>query len=176
MSNGPHPGALALVDALRTANARIVLAESCTGGLVCAELVAVPGVSAHLCGSAVVYRLDTKIQWLGVSESDLAEHGAVSAVVAKAMARGVLERTPEADVAVSITGDLGPGAPAETDGIVHVGAATREAVEQTRYQMVAMDRAARREEAVRLVLERAVEVVTNFGARRNKPSKGDSTV
>jgi PncC family amidohydrolase len=90
---------------------RLVLAESCTGGLIAAALAQLPGVSEQLCGSAVVYREDTKFQWLGVSRALLREHGAVSAPVAEAMARGVLKRTPEADVSASVTGYLGPGHP-----------------------------------------------------------------
>ena len=50
---------------LRSQPRRIVFAESCTGGLVAATL-AIPGISDSLCGSAVVYRLDTKTRWLGI--------------------------------------------------------------------------------------------------------------
>lgn len=110
---------------LRQTRRRIVLAESCTGGLVSASLARVPGISDVLCGSAVVYRLDTKARWLGVSEDLLLNPGPVSEAVARAMACGVLIHTPEADLAASITGHLGPLAPDDQDGLVFIGVACR---------------------------------------------------
>jgi nicotinamide-nucleotide amidase len=105
---------------------RLVLAESCTGGLVSACLARVPGISEYHCGSAVVYRLDTKTRWLAVEESMLIEIGPVSEPVARAMARGVLDHTPEAHLSASITGHLGPGAPEGQDGLVFVAVAWRD--------------------------------------------------
>ncbi|MEZ6046148.1 MAG: CinA family protein [Planctomycetaceae bacterium] len=78
-----------------------------------------------LCGSAIVYRLETKAEWLGVSREKLNSAGPVSSIIAEQMATGALLKTHEADVAISITGDLGPQAPAETDGVAWVGIATR---------------------------------------------------
>ena len=110
---------------LRQTQRRIVFAESCTGGLVSAALARVPGISDFLCGSAVTYRLDTKAKWLGVSESLLLNPGPVSEEVAREMALGVLALTPEADLAASITGHLGPHAPDDLDGLVFIGVARR---------------------------------------------------
>lgn len=104
---------------------RVVFAESCTAGLVSASLSRVAGISEVHCGSAVVYRLDTKSRWLGVPAQLLIDPGPVSEPVAQAMAEGVLDRTPEAMLAVSITGHLGPNAPAAQDGLVFVGIAVR---------------------------------------------------
>ncbi len=104
---------------------RIVFAESCTGGLVSASLARVPGISGFLCGSAVVYRLDTKAKWLGVPAALLDDPGPVSEVVAREMALGVLAHTPEADLAASITGHLGPNAPDDQDGLVFIAIARR---------------------------------------------------
>lgn len=114
----------ALLEARRI---RLVSAESCTGGGFASALVGVPGVSQWFCGSAVTYRDDTKHRWLGVSASDLADPAitAVSETVARAMAAGVLERTPEADCALATTGHLGPDAPAGQDGLVYFGFASR---------------------------------------------------
>jgi len=106
---------------------RLVLAESCTGGLAAATLTTVPGFSQWFCGSAVTYRDATKIQWLDVSAPHLECFSAVSEIVAGEMARGVLARTPEADLALSITGHLGPDAPAALDGVVYLGVARRRA-------------------------------------------------
>lgn len=175
MWDGTEPEVLALAEALKRTDRRIVFAESCTGGLVSAALVTVPGISAYHCGSAVVYRYDTKTQWLGVRSELLVDPGPVSAEVAEAMARGVLANTPEADVAVSITGDLGPNAPTETDGVVCVGWAVEGGAESERIELGAETRLNRRDEAVQRVLERAHAVVASLGQRNNKPSEGNST-
>ena len=99
---------------------QLVLAESCTAGLVAALLGGVPGISRNLCGSAVVYQEAVKTAWLGVSTRLLEDHGAVSAEVAAAMSAGALRSTPAANLAVAITGHLGPNAPAEQDGLLFV--------------------------------------------------------
>lgn len=117
---------LALI--LERRNLRLVLAESCTAGLAAAQLARVPGISRYLCGSAVVYQEATKTAWLGVPAEYFQPGGpgVVSGETAAAMADGVLERTPPADLAVAITGHLGPGAPVDLDGLTFHGWATRE--------------------------------------------------
>ena len=103
----------------------LVLAESCTGGLVSAALTRIPGISARLCGSAVVYQIETKARWLGIPPAMLVKPGPVSRAVAAEMARRVLEKTPQADLGVSVTGHLGPDAPKSQDGLVYIGVARR---------------------------------------------------
>ncbi len=103
----------------------IVFAESCTCGLVAATLGEIPGISRWLCGSAVVYQEATKTAWIEVPERVIATFGVVSAETAVAMAAGVLARTPHAELAVSVTGHLGPNAPPELDGVVYAAAAFR---------------------------------------------------
>ena len=114
-----------IAEQLTQLGMRIVFAESCTGGLLSATLARIPGISNVHCGSAVVYRLDTKTQWLGIENSILENPGAVSEPVARLMAEGVLKRTPEASIAASITGHLGPHAPAQQDGLIYVGIVIR---------------------------------------------------
>lgn len=116
---------LALI--LERRNLRLVLAESCTAGLAAAQLARVPGISRYLCGSAVVYQEATKTAWLGVPAEYFQPGGpgVVSGETAAAMADGVLERTPPADLAVAITGHLGPGTPVDLDGLTFHGWATR---------------------------------------------------
>lgn len=111
---------------LNRSRQRVVFAESCTAGLVAASLARVPGISEYLCGSAVVYRLETKSKWLDIPAALLDDPGPVSNVIASLMAERVLALTPEADFAVSITGHLGPNAPSDLDGVVYVGVARRE--------------------------------------------------
>lgn len=115
-----HPAkeALEVSTLLRAHRKRLVLAESCTGGLASALLVEVPGISEWLCGSLVSYRDDSKVRWLNIPSGLLTQHSAVSSEVAEAMVRGALELTHEADFAAAITGHLGPGAPEGEDGLV----------------------------------------------------------
>ncbi len=104
---------------------RLVLAESCTGGMIASLLTEIPGISRHFCGSAVVYRDLTKISWLGVKKKTLEKFGAVSLEAATEMARGILSKTPEAHIAVAITGYLGPDAPSGGLGRVIIAIALR---------------------------------------------------
>ena len=126
-TNNVSLGATRLAQMLARTKTRIVFAESCTCGLLAATLGEVPGISQWLCGSAVVYQESTKSAWLDVSPEMIERCGVVSEDVARAMAVGVLGTTPHADVAVSVTGHLGPNAPAELDGVVHAAIAFRSA-------------------------------------------------
>ena len=123
-----HLVANRIAELLKTTKTRVVFAESCTAGLVSATLGRVPGISEYHCGSAVVYRLDTKSRWLGIDPALLVAPGPgpVSDVVARLMAVGVLERTPEATFSAAITGHLGPNAPYHQDGLVFIGVAHRD--------------------------------------------------
>jgi nicotinamide-nucleotide amidase len=118
-----------VVKQLRAQNVRLVLAESCTGGLAAALLARIPGVSEFLCGSAVVYQVETKERWLRVPRRMLRDPGPISAEVSSAMAAGALRATPHADVAAAVTGHLGPGAPPSQDGLVFLAFARRVAGE-----------------------------------------------
>ena len=86
----------------------IATAESCTGGLVAARLTRVPGSSESFVGAVVAYANAVKTAELDVPEALLAEHGAVSAEAAEAMAEGARRRL-RADIAVAVTGVAGPG-------------------------------------------------------------------
>jgi len=114
---------LEVIRLLQKSNRRIVLAESCTGGSVASLFASIPGVSEVFCGSMVVYRNDTKSQWLGVDPELLAnpQIGPVSARASAELAKRVLDRTPEAHLALSITGHFGPNAPEELNLHVYMG-------------------------------------------------------
>ena len=86
---------------------KVTLAESCTGGLVCAALTEIPGSSAVLERGFVTYSNEAKIESLGVPQDLIETFGAVSVACAWAMAKGALERS-NADVAVAISGIAGP--------------------------------------------------------------------
>jgi nicotinamide-nucleotide amidase len=85
----------------------ISVAESCTGGLVCAALTEVPGSSAVLQYGYITYANDAKIHTLGVNSDLLETFGAVSIAVAWAMAQGALAKSG-ADIAIAISGVAGP--------------------------------------------------------------------
>ncbi len=86
----------------------VVLAESCTGGLVAGALTEIPGSSAVLDRGFVTYTNDAKMEMLGVARDIIETFGAVSIACAWAMAKGALDRS-KADVAVAISGVAGPG-------------------------------------------------------------------
>lgn len=85
----------------------LAVAESLTGGAVCARLVDVPGASRVLRGGVTAYATDLKASLLGVDDELLAARGAVDPDVAAAMAAGVRERLG-ADVGLATTGVAGP--------------------------------------------------------------------
>lgn len=115
-----------LVECLGGRQIKVVLAESCTCGRVAATLGLIPGVSRFLCGSLVVYRPTTKAAWLGLDLDWLAEASPESLACSEALAQAALQQTPEADLALAITGDLDPSAAADKQGWVFLALATRE--------------------------------------------------
>ncbi len=96
-----------VAGALLEGGSRLITAESCTGGMVAAELTSRPGSSDWFEGALVTYRLSAKQRLLGVPHALLERYGAVSEPVARAMAEGAI-RVSDADVSVAITGIAGP--------------------------------------------------------------------
>ena len=92
---------------LKEKKIKISGAESCTGGMVAAEITSVDGISAVFNESFVTYSNDSKHRNLGVSLSTLEKFGAVSEECAIEMAEGAAKRS-NADIAFSVTGIAGP--------------------------------------------------------------------
>jgi PncC family amidohydrolase len=145
---------------LKSGREKVVFAESCTAGLVAAELATVAGISQHLCGSMVTYREPSKTAWLGVEPQALQEFSAVSQEVTDAMATGVLQRTNEASWSAAVTGHLGPGAPASLVGQIFITVARREPnepagqiIKQIGLRLRSSSRTERQAEAAAAVLE-----------------------
>ncbi|RQG99787.1 CinA family protein [Natrarchaeobius oligotrophus] len=113
-----------VADALRETDDTLAVAESCTGGLIGAAVTAVPGASDYFEAGLTTYAYDAKRGQLGVSREALDEHGAVSAPVAREMARGVRDVT-DVTWGVSTTGIAGPtgGTDGNPVGTVYVGVA-----------------------------------------------------
>ncbi len=97
-----------VLEACRRRGVTISVAESCTGGLIGARLSAIPGSSDVFIGGILSYENSVKREWLGVSDSDLEDHGAVSEEVAAKMAKSVREGM-KTDIGISTTGVAGPG-------------------------------------------------------------------
>lgn len=114
-------------DGLLSLGWRIAVAESCTGGLVTSRLTDVPGSSAYLERGIVAYSNAAKTAVLGVPETLIAAHGAVSEPVAAAMAEGA-RRTAGTEVGVGVTGIAGPsgGTEAKPVGTVCMAVAAAE--------------------------------------------------
>ena len=112
-----------LVEACAARGLRVVAAESCTGGLVSAAITSVPGSSVVFDRGLITYSNAAKESLLGVPTALIAEHGAVSEPVARAMAQGALERSG-ADLSIAITGVAGPGGGTALKpvGLVHFAA------------------------------------------------------
>lgn len=111
-----------LVKLLKKQKLTITTAESCTGGMLCARLVNVPGASDVLNLSAVTYANEAKQRILNVSKDVLEKYGAVSEQTARAMAEGAAAFAG-ADVALSVTGIAGPdgGTKEKPVGLVYIG-------------------------------------------------------
>jgi len=107
--------------ALRGAGKTLATAESCTGGLIASRITDVPGASDYLIEGIVSYSNQAKMDLLGVPAGLLAEYGAVSESVARAMAEGVRRRSG-ADYAIAVTGIAGPGGgtPEKPVGLVFI--------------------------------------------------------
>jgi PncC family amidohydrolase len=99
----------------------VVVAESCTGGLVSHRITDVPGSSAYYHGSVVAYSNEVKELLLHVQCGTLERYGAVSEQAALEMARGV-RRALRADIGLAVTGIAGPdgGTPEKPVGLVYV--------------------------------------------------------
>lgn len=107
---------------LRQRGARVSFAESCTGGMLTAKIVDLPGASDVLDESHVTYANAAKQRILGVQPETLERFGAVSPECAREMAEGA-RRISGADYGVSVTGIAGPdGGTAEKPvGLVYIG-------------------------------------------------------
>ena len=93
---------------LQMRGATLVVAESCTGGMLAQRITSVPGSSRYFLGGAIVYDNSLKSDLAGVPPLLIAEHGAVSGPVAAALAEGIRERC-KASMGAGITGIAGPG-------------------------------------------------------------------
>jgi len=113
----------AVIGKLLTDNKKTLsIAESCTGGLIGERLTDVSGASDYFIEGVIAYHNEAKIRSLDVAPELIEEHGAVSAAVAEAMAKGIRERA-KTDFGISVTGIAGPNGGSEEKpvGLVFIG-------------------------------------------------------
>jgi nicotinamide-nucleotide amidase len=165
VSSAPHApdGTVALVQQLATQllarGWMLATAESCTGGLIAGACTDLAGSSAWLERGFVSYSNAAKSQMLGVDTAVIAQHGAVSEPVARAMAQGALQHA-QAQVALAVTGVAGPGGGSAEKpvGTVWFGWAFDGRV-LSEVQHFAGDRAAVRQATVQHSLQRLLELL-----------------
>ena len=118
-----------LTNNLSTQNLKVTCAESCTGGLLAANLTRLPGSSAWFDMGFVTYSNEAKQQMLNVNPTTLAHYGAVSEEVVREMALGALIAS-KADYALSISGIAGPdgGSEEKPVGLVWFGVASKKRI------------------------------------------------
>ncbi|HUC61811.1 MAG TPA: CinA family protein [Alphaproteobacteria bacterium] len=150
-----------VLEACRKRALMVATAESCTGGLVAAALTEIAGSSDVVERGFVTYSNDAKTGMLGVPETLIASHGAVSEEVARAMAEGALAHAPAAALSVAITGIAGPGGGSAEKpvGLVYLASARRGAKTEVERHVFKGDRRAIRfasaSRALEMLLERA---------------------
>jgi nicotinamide-nucleotide amidase len=143
-----------LLSSCRARGLLLCAAESCTGGLVAAELTSVAGSSDVFERGFVTYSNQAKVDMLGVNEGMLAQYGAVSREVAIAMAEGALANS-RADIAVAVTGIAGPGGASTQKpiGLVHIATATRHAKRHEEFRFSDKERANIRIQSVHAAIQ-----------------------
>jgi len=116
-----------VVELLIKKNLTIAAAESCTGGLLSARLINVPGISAVYLMGEITYSNEAKNQLLKVKKKTLEKYGAVSQQVAIQMAEGIRLKA-KSNVAIAVTGIAGPGGGSDEKpvGLVYISCSTKD--------------------------------------------------
>jgi len=137
---------------LRESGQTIAIAESCTAGMLGMHITRVPGSSSYFLGGILCYSNEAKIKLCGVPAELLEKHGAVSAEVAEALARGVRESL-HSSLGLSITGIAGPGGgtPEKPVGLVYTAISDGKRTE-SRHRVMPGDRESIRERSTYLAL------------------------
>jgi nicotinamide-nucleotide amidase len=137
-------------ERLKAARAKLVTAESCTGGWAAQVVTTVAGSSAWFERGFVTYSNEAKREVLGVEQSTLRAHGAVSEETAREMAQGALSRG-KGTVALAVTGVAGPGGgtPDKPVGMVCFAWASPRSVSSETRQFTGDRESVRRQSVVR---------------------------
>lgn len=143
-----------LGQALSARNWMAATAESCTGGGVAYAITEISGSSAWFDRSFVTYTNEAKKEMLGVKDTTLQQHGAVSEAVVNEMTAGVLSHS-DANIAVAISGIAGPngGTPQKPVGTVWIAWRTKDGFAEARCYCFQGNRSEVRELAIREALQ-----------------------
>jgi nicotinamide-nucleotide amidase len=154
-----------VIVAAKASSKKITTAESCTGGLVASCITAIPGSSAVFDSGYVTYSNDAKTSMLGVPRDAVAQFGAVSDIVAAAMAEGAMAQS-NADIAVAVTGIAGPdgGTKEKPVGLVYLAVAQRGKDAQVKRYVFAGTRTDIRRATVAAALELLASQLQEAGA------------
>lgn len=130
----PEPLAVAVGALLRTKRLKLALAESCTGGLIASNITDVAGSSEYFLGSVVAYAYEAKEGLLNVPHELLLQYGAVSEPITRELAKNARANFG-ADVAIGITGIMGPGGatPTKPLGLTYIALSAPDAESCRRY-------------------------------------------
>ena len=161
-----HESARALASILLERGWKIALAESCTGGLVCATLTDLAGSSDWFERGYITYSNTAKTECLGVPAETIASYGAVSEPVAIGMAEGA-RLNANVNVAISITGIAGPmgGSPNKPVGTVCFAWAINQNIDSNEVNTISIthqflgDRQTVREQARDYALSKLIELL-----------------
>ena len=136
------------------------VAESCTGGLICHYLTAVPGASSFLQAGVVTYSAESKKKILGIPQKVFSSYGIVSEETAQQMAERIRVIT-KTDIAVSTTGNLGPDVlEGKQTGLVFVAISSEKGTVSEKLQLKGT-RGQIKEKAVAAALRFLAEVLSN---------------
>ncbi|RCK52562.1 damage-inducible protein CinA [Thalassospira profundimaris] len=161
----------AIINLCRRYGEKIATAESCTGGLIGGCLTAVDGSSSVVDGGFITYSNEAKMAILGVPGSMLAEFGAVSEPVARAMAEGALRHSPLATLTIAVTGIAGPGGGSDKKpvGLVHFGCAASDRPTRHQYRIFKGDRHAVRRQTILTAFDLIREMLETHGTDHTLP-------
>jgi len=162
----------AVADLLLANDLTVTCAESCTGGMLSARLINVPGVSEVYKAGVVTYSNKAKRRLLGVKKPTLDKHGAVSAKTATEMAKGA-EVLTKADVAVAVTGIAGPdgGTKEKPVGLVYIACMVKDSMTVKEYHFKG-NRSKIRESTVAAALTLMRECILEYYSKEKFGKKG----
>jgi len=152
-----------LGDLLLQNHQTIGTAESCTGGYIAHLISSIPGASSYYKGSIVCYDNDIKSSLLGVPPSTIAQEGAVSEAVVKAMAEGLLT-TMKTDYAIAVSGIMGPdgGSEEKPVGTVWIAVSNSQEIRTQKLRL-----RFNRQKNIQLTAMNALLLMRNMIAERN---------
>lgn len=167
---------MAVVELLKRNRLSLSAAESCTGGMVCARLVNVSGVSEVFMQGMITYSNEAKMRLVGVREQTLAAYGAVSEETAKEMALGGAA-AGNTDVCIAVTGLAGPdgGTDKKPVGLVYMACCLKGQVTVREYHFKG-NREKIREQSVVRALNLIRLCVLDYEALRQGRCRGDARI